>query len=386
MPDWPAEVARLNKVIRSLIGRAERSTSIHGSDFGEFQTAVMLEEQVRSRTAELEAALRENERVHRTLLESEARFRGIVDQSLVGIVLTVQGKFGYTNAKFNEMFGYTADEVRTLGPLDVVVESDRPLVCEAMRKRLSGEVEQLTFGFRGLRKNGATADIEIHAGSMEIDGKRALISVLVDVSERTRAEREVLALQEKLREKSTHDALTGLYNRHYLEEIMERELILAERQGLPVSVIMGDIDHFKLVNDQYGHLAGDEVLRVFGVLMKQHARSSDIYCRYGGEEFLLLMPGMTPGKAFARAEQLRCKLAATPVSHGDAHIAVSASFGVATFPHDGRTGDQLITAADKALYAAKAAGRNRVLASPGADDQESAGLRESPPGPVPAAA
>ena len=359
------EIARLNKVILALMDRAERSTSVQASDFSLFQTTVMLEEQVRSRTAELEATLREKEKINRALRESEAKFRGLVSQSLVGIAIIEDGKFSYSNAKFDEIFGYSADEVRQLGPLDTAIEDDRPLVAENIRKRLGGEVERIDYVFRGLHKNGAVIDIEIHSSAMEIGGKLALISLLMDVTERTRAEREVQALQEMLREQSTHDALTGLYNRRYLEETLGRELVSAERHGYPVSVIMGDLDHFKAVNDSYGHLAGDEVLRVFGALMRQHARGSDIYCRYGGEEFLLVMPQMAEDSAVERAEQLRLAMAASPVPYGASPIAVTASFGVATFPRDGRTGDELIAAADSALYAAKAAGRNRINVSSG---------------------
>lgn len=367
-PDEPAlkgEIVRLNKIIRSLMDRAERSTSVQGSDFSLFQTAVMLEEKVRSRTAELETALRENEKINRALRESELKFHGLVNQSLVGIVIVEDGKFSYANAKFNEICGYSAEEVRGLGVLDIVSESDRALVAENIRKRLSGEVAQVDYVFRGLRKNGAVIDVEVHSSTMELGGKLALISLLMDVTERTRAEREVQALQKMLREQSTHDALTGLYNRRYLEETLGRELLSAERHEHPVSVIMGDLDHFKLVNDRYGHLAGDEVLRVFGDLMKRHARGSDVYCRYGGEEFLLVLPQMATAIAVERAEQLRCAMAAAPVPYGASLIAVTVSFGVATFPRDGRTGDELIAAADSALYAAKAAGRNRVHVSPG---------------------
>jgi diguanylate cyclase (GGDEF)-like protein len=123
---------------------------------------------------------------------------------------------------------------------------------------------------------------------------------------------------------------------------------------------MGDLDHFKVVNDEFGHLAGDEVLRVFGDLMKRSSRGSDIYCRYGGEEFLLVLPGMTVAGAVDRAEQLRIAFAAKTVSFGELQISVTASFGVAHFPLDGDSGDELIAAADRALYSAKASGRNCV--------------------------
>ena len=123
--------------------RSERSSSLQGSDFGRFETTIMLEERVRARTAELEAALAENEKINRALRESESKFRGVVSQSFVGIAITEDGRFSYSNAKFDEMFGYTADEIRKMGPLDVVVEADRPLVREKIRQRMSGEVEQV---------------------------------------------------------------------------------------------------------------------------------------------------------------------------------------------------------------------------------------------------
>ena len=359
-PDLPAEVVRLNKIIQALMDRAERNTSAQVSDFGMFQATIMLEERVRRRTAELEAALRENEKTSRALRESEAKFRGLVSQSLVGIVLIEDGRFSYSNAKFDEIFGYSAEEVRGMGPLQTAVESDRGLVAENIDKRLRGEVSQLHYVFHGLRKNGAVIDVECHSSVMHVGNRLLLISLILDISERTRAERAVQVLQEELREQSTHDALTGLYNRHFLEESFGRELLLAERGGHPVSVIMGDLDHFKAVNDRYGHLAGDEVLRVFGTLLTNNARASDIVCRYGGEEFLLVLPGMTTEGAVERAEQLRQAMAATPVSNGVSRITVTASFGVATFPTHSRTTDELIAAADRALYSAKAEGRNRV--------------------------
>jgi diguanylate cyclase (GGDEF)-like protein/PAS domain S-box-containing protein len=360
------ELARLNKIVEALMDRAERSTHAQGSDFSLFQTTVMLEEQVRSRTSALEAALHEIEAVNRALQESEAMFRGVVSQSLVGIVIMKNGKFTYSNAKFNEIFGYSADEVRDLGPLDVAIENDRPLVAENIRRRLSGEVDRVEYGFRGLRKNGAVIDVEVHSNVMEIAGKRVIIGLIIDVTERTRAAHKLMALQERLREQSTRDSLTGLYNRRHLDEILGQELISAGEQDYPVSVIMGDLDHFKSVNDRFGHVAGDEVLRTVGRLMMTHARAGDICCRYGGEEFLLVLPRVTKDIALERAERLRGAMAAALIPYGELAIPVTASFGVAAFPDDGRTGDELIDAADRALYAAKAAGRNCVDIGSGA--------------------
>jgi diguanylate cyclase (GGDEF)-like protein/PAS domain S-box-containing protein len=294
------------------------------------------------------------------LVRSEERFRGLVSQSLIGIVIVEEGRFSYANPKFAEMFGYNSEEIYDLSPVDMAVESDRELVAEQVRRRLSGEISRIEYRFRGLRKNGDVIDIECHSSVMEVSGKRSLISHLLDITERTRAERKVQELQDQLREQAIHDPLTGLYNRQPLDEIFDRELSLAARRHHPVSAVLGDLDHFKRVNDTYGHLAGDEILKMFGKIMKTVYRESDISCRYGGEEFLLLLPDVENATACARTEQLRAAVEATPVVFGGLTIHVTASFGVATFPQHGRTRDALIAAADAALYAAKHAGRNQV--------------------------
>jgi diguanylate cyclase (GGDEF)-like protein/PAS domain S-box-containing protein len=358
--DWQAEAARLNKIIRALMDRAERTSAAQSSDFSLLQNTVLLEEQVRSRTAELELAVREIDKTKQALRESEAKFRGLVDQSLIGIVIAENKKYSYSNAKFNEMFGYAAEETRALAVLDIVAERNRPFVAEAMREELSDNATGLKFEFRGLRKSGEEIDIESYIRSMELGGKRAIIGVFMDVTDRVAAERQAKALQEKLRDLSTHDALTGLFNRRYLEDTLKRELILAKRDEVPLSLIMVDIDHFKVINDRFGHQAGDKVLHFLGDLLNHSVRGNDTCCRYGGEEFLVVLLGMDEDGAVERAECLRKAVAISVIDFGATTISVTASFGVATFPHDGETADELIAVADSALYAAKAAGRNRV--------------------------
>jgi diguanylate cyclase (GGDEF)-like protein/PAS domain S-box-containing protein len=355
-----AEIARLNKVVNALMDRAERSTRVHGSDFNMFQTTIMLEDLVQRRTEELEAASLENEKIDRALREPEARFRGLVSQSLVGIAIIEDVRFTYANPKLAEMFGYSVEEILHCSLLDIATESDRPIVAEHARQRLNGEVDRVGYIFRGMRKNGAAIDIECHSSVMEIGGKALFIDLMIDVTDRVRAEREVQALQNQLREQAIHDPLTGLYNRLPLNEFFDRDLSLAERQGQPISTVMGDLDHFKMVNDTYGHLAGDEVLRVFSDLIRHSYRASDIYCRYGGEEFLILLPGTSLEVACERTEHLREALDATAIIFGTSTIHVTASFGVAVFPQHGQTRDALIAAADRALYAAKDCGRNQI--------------------------
>jgi diguanylate cyclase (GGDEF)-like protein/PAS domain S-box-containing protein len=359
--DDAAEVARLNRVVVALMDRAERSTNAQLSNFGLFQKAVTLEAEVRRHTSELEAALRDNEKIMRALRESEARFRGIVSQSLVGIVIIEKGKFAYTNKKFDEIFGYASEEMSRLGPLDLAVDDDCATIAEAMRKRSTGEVDHVHYFFRGRRKDGGVIDVEIYGSVMDVNGNPLWISLVLDVTDRLRAERELKELKQKFQELSIRDPLTGLFNRRYLEEMLTRELAVAERSGQPVSLVMADLDHFKLVNDGHGHTAGDSVLSMCAAILDRNTRVSDICCRYGGEEFLIVLPQMDKKGAVARAEGLRARIA--DAACGPGQIRVTASFGVATYPDDGRSPQSLIAAADKALYAAKEGGRNRVATS-----------------------
>ena len=171
-----------------------------------------------------------------------------------------------------------------------------------------------------------------------------------------------LKLQETLQHQSIRDPLTELYNRRYLEETFTQEIVRAERKQHAIGVIMLDIDHFKRFNDTFGHDAGDFVLQQVGTLLKENVRNSDIACRYGGEEMTLILPEATLAETTARAEMLRAALSQLcPHHHGQSLGTITASFGVAAFPHHGSTVETLIKTADEALYRAKAAGRNQVF-------------------------
>ena len=169
-------------------------------------------------------------------------------------------------------------------------------------------------------------------------------------------------LQEKLRDQANRDSLTDLFNRRYLEGTLEREMARCKREGTPISMLLLDIDHFKVVNDTYGHQAGDEVLRVLARILQDSARVEDIICRYGGEEFLLVLPKMPLEIARARGEQLLRLFADTSVTFGDHRITVTTSIGVAGTPPHSPSAETLIRCADEALYLAKQNGRNRVVA------------------------
>jgi diguanylate cyclase (GGDEF)-like protein/PAS domain S-box-containing protein len=171
-----------------------------------------------------------------------------------------------------------------------------------------------------------------------------------------------LKLRETLRNQSIRDALTGLFNRRYMEESLEREMRRAARGRHPVGIIMLDLDHFKRFNDTYGHEAGDDLLRRVGSTLQRSIRAEDIACRYGGEEFTLIMPEASLLDASNRAEAIRESIRALNIDHRRHHIgSVTISGGVATFPDHGPTGDAVLRAADAALYQAKARGRDRII-------------------------
>lgn len=184
---------------------------------------------------------------------------------------------------------------------------------------------------------------------------------------------EIDGLQLQLREQATRDSLTGLYNRRYLDGTLERELARCQRDDQPLALMMIDIDHFKRINDTYGHPAGDEVLRRVGALLASAARAGDVACRYGGEEFVLLLPTMTTTIARERAEALRTAFAAITVEFGDARVQATLSIGIAVFPGHGSAAADLLRRADEALYRAKECGRNRVEVAPGATDSGQGG-------------
>jgi diguanylate cyclase (GGDEF)-like protein len=170
---------------------------------------------------------------------------------------------------------------------------------------------------------------------------------------------EIHTLQIKLSEQANRDPLTGLYNRRYLDATMARELARGQREGQALSLIMIDIDHFKQVNDTYGHQAGDEVLKSLALMLQ--TRATDVACRYGGEEFILLFPSMPQVVAQERAELYRKTFEETVITFGDFRIQTTLSIGVATYPGHGLTPEALISRADQALYRAKSEGRNRVF-------------------------
>ncbi len=174
---------------------------------------------------------------------------------------------------------------------------------------------------------------------------------------------QIESLHSELHERAIRDSLTRLFNRRYLDEILPRELGRIMHEKGTLTAVMIDIDHFKAVNDQHGHREGDRLLTLLGSVLKEGTRPSDAACRYGGEEFLLLLPDAVPQVARERMEALRATYTARLRSEGFASPP-TLSAGIAAFPLHAQSDDELLRAADRALYQAKAEGRDRICIAP----------------------
>jgi diguanylate cyclase (GGDEF)-like protein len=178
-----------------------------------------------------------------------------------------------------------------------------------------------------------------------------------------RRNEDLRALSERLQGLSATDALTGIANRRTFDERLAVEVARSNRYGAPLSLVMIDLDHFKELNDSFGHPAGDEVLKRVAVLIDREKRLGDVVARYGGEEFAAILPHTEPRAAMVWAERVRQLIAGTEVRSEAGALNVTASFGVGGAPHERAEPAALVEEADQALYQAKRTGRNRVIAA-----------------------
>ena len=202
-----------------------------------------------------------------------------------------------------------------------------------------------------------TSDETVSLINLHMDGLRQLLQI-------TGMSIATLNLRTKLENQSIRDPLTDLFNRHFMQISLERELSRAHRRSQTLAVFMLDLDHFKRFNDKYGHAAGDAALKAIAEIFQSNIRAEDIACRYGGEEFTIILPDLSAETAAQRAESIRRSVAALNVRFGRVVAGnFSISIGIAVYPQDGENGELLLQRADQALYRAKHEGRNQVVLS-----------------------
>ena len=369
----PTFNADLKKVIEEQIrktGAARFETSHRRKDGSTFPVEVSAKLVVLDKPYALNISrdITERKLAEQALIKSETEFRAVTTAAQDAILMIDdEGLIVSWNPAAERILGFSEKDAIGRDAHELLAPSryhaDFKKGFALFRETGTGAVIGKTLELEALRKDGLEFPVELSISAIRINERWHAVGIVRDITERRLAEAKLQKLQEQLRDQAVRDSLTGLYNRRYLDETIKRELDRAERNNLPVGIVMCDLDHFKLVNDTHGHLAGDEVLRVFAELLKKHARGSDIVCRFGGEEFVMFLPDMPPAVAYQRAEQLRTELAAKRITLGAAIIQVTASFGVAAFPENGKTMDSLIRAVDAAMYQAKETGRDRVVVS-----------------------
>lgn len=309
----------------------------------------------------------------RQLAESEARLQLMADAAPFPMVMNRLdgGELIYANAQAESLFRHQLSGVDARRVQDFYMN---PADREAVTAMLRGEGVVRDHEVRLRTRDGDGFWALISCSVIHSDGELLVISGVNDISERKRLESslraanqalqshvtEIEGLQAGLREQLRRDQLTGLFNRRYLDETLPRLLAHSLALQRPVAVMMVDADHFKRINDNYGHQCGDAVLGALGAYLRDHFRSGDLVCRYGGEEFCILMPGIELEAAAAKAQQLCDAVRELPIVTMEQTLTVTLSIGLAVAPLHGEDTESLVHAADQALYAAKQSGRDRV--------------------------
>jgi diguanylate cyclase (GGDEF)-like protein/PAS domain S-box-containing protein len=362
-----AEIARLNKIIQALMNRAERNTSLQGSDFNLFQTAITLEDQVRRRTGELEAARLETEKITRALRESENHHRLLVENSPVSIhEIAMDGRITSMNLAGLLMQGVNAEgEVQGLLYLNTISADDRGRIGELLARAYAGETSHFEFkasGPHGKFYKSCFVPIKNKSGSVE-----KLMGITEDITERKNAEEQVLKF-------AFYDTLTQIPNRRLLIDRLGQAMAASKRSGRYGAVMFLDLDNFKPLNDTHGHGVGDLLLIEVAYRITHCVRETDTVARFGGDEFVVLIGeldadyNLSVAKAGIVAEVIRAALAEpyvlTRKQEGDAETTVehhcTSSIGVVLYINHEANQEDILKWADNAMYQAKEDGRNTI--------------------------
>ena len=291
----------------------------------------------------------------RRLQESEQKFRSVFEQAAMGIArVSPKGSWLEVNDKLCEIVGFSRDELLQKTFQQITHPDDLDADLAFVSQMLAGERQSYSMEKRYIKKGGDLVWVNLTVSlTRDASGQPSyFVSIVEDISLRKQYE-------EALKYRASHDTLTGLNSRFTVLETLDSEFKRALRYGRSLSLLMIDIDHFKRINDIYGHQAGDEVLKAVSATMLATVRESDTVGRYGGEEFLIILPELALEQARLMAERVRREIANVVIHYGTQQIKVTVSVGVATGPVHGDQPDLLITQADNAMYAAKQAGRNR---------------------------
>ena len=274
-------------------------------------------------------------------------YRSLVEESLTGVYLIQGERLVYCNPRLTEIFGYTREEMSQLtSVLELIDPMDRELVADKLRQRETGEIDSIEYIVRGLRKDGRNIFVESRGVRTTHGGAPAVMGSMIDVTERKH-------LEEALRSLSLTDELTGLYNRRGFSTLAERHLSIARRKGMDLLLVLADIDGLKVINDTFGHHAGDQVVIDAGNVLKGTYRRVDIIARIGGDEFTAFPVEAGPDSA----EILMNRLHENVAKHNERYtrpFKLSMSVGIGRInPADCPNVQRLLAEADRELYLRK---------------------------------
>ena len=300
--------------------------------------------------------INERKRMEQALRDSEARYRGLHESLRDPFVqVTMEGYILDCNELYCQMLGYTLEELRALTDQDLTPErwqaGEADIVHEQILPRGYSDLYEKEYR----RKDGSILPVELRTILVrdEAGQPSTMWAIVRDVTDRKH-------LEAALYQRATRDALTGAYNRHQFFTVAGDELKRAWRLQRPLALAVIDLDHLKHLNDTYGHAGGDQALRVLTHVCQQHLREIDVFARFGGDEFVLLLSEATPQQAYDALERIRLTLATQPIELAGERVAITFSAGIAGLRDPSESLETLLERADHVLYQAKAAGRNRV--------------------------
>jgi diguanylate cyclase (GGDEF)-like protein/PAS domain S-box-containing protein len=270
-------------------------------------------------------------------------------------------EFKYVNRKFKEMLGYADDEELKNIPINKIIDEESLPVCaQIYDKILKGEKVENPYLSIFRKKNGEKIYVEITINPTEYEGRPAVQGFVRDVTEKKLLENKLKEMNEKLKELSIKDELTGLYNYRYFKNKLKEKFLESKRYNIPISLIVIDIDDFKKINDTYGHLAGDYILKELGKILVTNVRATDIVARYGGEEFVILLPFTEIKKASEIAKRIVEAVRNRDFIYELNVINITISAGISSITNDRqiKTENDLLKVADDALYKVKGSGKD----------------------------
>lgn len=295
----------------------------------------------------------------------EERYRAITETVVDAIIsIDEEGHIIICNPATKKIFGYE-DEIIGSNITTLMPERFRNAHQSGMNRYLNTGIPRIigrTVEVVGMKKDGIEFPIELSLSTWRTDERCYFTGIIRDITERKQMEHILIEDNKKLEELSIRDSLTNVYNRRYAYQVLESEFNRSKRYKTPLSCLLIDADHFKKINDQYGHPFGDKVLVNFASLLQKMARTTDIVSRFGGEEFLVILPDIDMKGAAGFAERLRETISKQKIECKEENICVvlTISIGACSFTENTANITELLHQADIALYEAKRLGRNRV--------------------------